>query len=230
VNRAALILAGWVFAIAPAGAEWVSAGPIWNNMDAQGKCPRVCAPGVWDGNWNTVVPGRNSVCSCHRRQGWRPPPRRTGPPGCLHRFEHLIDRFFEHGIAIRVEQFEAFRVGPRNPRTDPEQEAPLEHLIDHRDIGRDHGRVAERQVMDAGAQFDALRLPGEPGDEHQRIGHGLGEIEDMLAAIGFAISKLIREHKDVAILVQRLCIIPILRVNGLREKAKFHGSHSPNNS
>lgn len=73
----ALIVAGWVLAGAPARADWVSAGPIWNNMDAQGKCPRVCAPGVWDGNWNTVVPGQNSVCSCHRRQGWGPYPRET---------------------------------------------------------------------------------------------------------------------------------------------------------
>ncbi|WP_454916883.1 mannan-binding protein [Xanthobacter sediminis] len=60
----ALILAGWALGGAPARADWVSAGPIWNNMDAQGKCPRVCGgPGRWDGNWRTVAPGR-STCDC----------------------------------------------------------------------------------------------------------------------------------------------------------------------
>ncbi|MCP4383896.1 MAG: lectin MVL [Hyphomicrobiales bacterium] len=45
----------------------IDAGPIWNNMDAQGKCPGVCsgAGGTWDGNWRTTVPGQQSVCSCN---------------------------------------------------------------------------------------------------------------------------------------------------------------------
>lgn len=42
----------------------VSAGPIWNDWDAQAKCPRVCERGVWTGRWRTVVPGMESVCSC----------------------------------------------------------------------------------------------------------------------------------------------------------------------
>ncbi len=46
---------------------WVEAGPLFNNMDAQNKCPGVCAQaggGNWDGNWKTTQPGRMSVCSC----------------------------------------------------------------------------------------------------------------------------------------------------------------------
>ena len=41
------------------------AGPIWNNNDAQGKCPNVCDRNqrVWTGEWRTV--GFNkSVCTC----------------------------------------------------------------------------------------------------------------------------------------------------------------------
>ncbi len=44
----------------------VQAGPIWNERDAQGKCPSVCA-GVsqpWNGFWRTTVWGQMSVCSC----------------------------------------------------------------------------------------------------------------------------------------------------------------------
>jgi hypothetical protein len=41
------------------------AGPIWNNGDANSKCPAVCGPGMrWSGQWRTTVPGRMSVCEC----------------------------------------------------------------------------------------------------------------------------------------------------------------------
>lgn len=67
-------------AIGAASAREISAGPIWNNWDAQNKCPNVCAPGTWNGNWRTVQPGMNSVCSCDfphrpRQGGYGPRPR-----------------------------------------------------------------------------------------------------------------------------------------------------------
>jgi hypothetical protein len=42
----------------------VEAGPIWNQADAQTKCPQIANAngGVWDGQWHTTVPGRMSVC------------------------------------------------------------------------------------------------------------------------------------------------------------------------
>lgn len=42
----------------------VEAGPIWNQMDADRKCPEVArkAGGTWTGQWRTTVPGRMSVC------------------------------------------------------------------------------------------------------------------------------------------------------------------------
>jgi mannan-binding protein len=62
-----------LLAVFPVHARDIGAGPIWNNSDAQNKCPSVCAgaSGTWNGNWRTVVPGRKSVCDCdftqHRR-------------------------------------------------------------------------------------------------------------------------------------------------------------------
>ena len=46
----------------------ISAGPIWNNYDAQQKCPNVCGndDARWTGQWNTVVWGQNSICECER--------------------------------------------------------------------------------------------------------------------------------------------------------------------
>lgn len=43
-----------------------SAGPIWSNFDAQGKCRNVCEDrhASWTGQWHTIVEGENSVCEC----------------------------------------------------------------------------------------------------------------------------------------------------------------------
>jgi hypothetical protein len=42
----------------------VPAGPIASNDNAQTVCPIVAAAhgGKWNGQWNTVVPGKMSVC------------------------------------------------------------------------------------------------------------------------------------------------------------------------
>jgi hypothetical protein len=43
----------------------IDAGPIWNQHDAEVKCPSVCEPyGPWTGQWWTTVPGQMSVCQC----------------------------------------------------------------------------------------------------------------------------------------------------------------------
>ncbi|MBU2711111.1 ricin-type beta-trefoil lectin domain protein [Zooshikella harenae] len=44
----------------------INAGPIWDNQDAQYKCPRVCQQqrGKWTGHWRTTQWGQASVCSC----------------------------------------------------------------------------------------------------------------------------------------------------------------------
>lgn len=43
----------------------VQAGPIFNNADAQQKCPATCkSHGGWNGQWTTTSPGM-SVCGCN---------------------------------------------------------------------------------------------------------------------------------------------------------------------
>ena len=59
---------GGMSPVSPQGnSQWAEAGPLFNNMDAQSKCPGVCQQRggrKWDGNWKTTQPGRMSVCSC----------------------------------------------------------------------------------------------------------------------------------------------------------------------
>jgi FtsP/CotA-like multicopper oxidase with cupredoxin domain len=55
-------------ALPAVNSSWdVKAGPIWNNADAQKKCPTVCSNkngGTWNNQWKTTVPGKESVCGC----------------------------------------------------------------------------------------------------------------------------------------------------------------------
>lgn len=51
----------------------VEAGAIWNQRDAERKCPRVCRRAgnmQWTGEWRTVRFGKNSVCGCRERRPW----------------------------------------------------------------------------------------------------------------------------------------------------------------
>jgi mRNA-degrading endonuclease RelE of RelBE toxin-antitoxin system len=47
-------------------AKDVNAGPIWNNIDAKAKCPKVCTKVncKWNGQWKTTQFNKNSVCGC----------------------------------------------------------------------------------------------------------------------------------------------------------------------
>ena len=47
----------------------IEAGPIWNQADANQKCPRIAAraKGAWTGQWWTTQPGKMSVCQVNIR-------------------------------------------------------------------------------------------------------------------------------------------------------------------
>jgi FtsP/CotA-like multicopper oxidase with cupredoxin domain len=49
-------------------ASWdVKAGPIFNQQEAEQRCPTVCLNdhgGMWNKQWTTIVPGKQSVCGC----------------------------------------------------------------------------------------------------------------------------------------------------------------------
>jgi Mannan-binding protein len=60
----AMVILG--FAVSTRADQDVNAGPIWNNADAQGKCPAVCGSvhSEWNGQWRTTQTGVQSVCGC----------------------------------------------------------------------------------------------------------------------------------------------------------------------
>ena len=59
-----VVLIGLILLATPTTAEWIDAGPIRSDFDAQWKCPKACGNGKWDGNWKTTQEGKMSVCSC----------------------------------------------------------------------------------------------------------------------------------------------------------------------
>lgn len=71
----AALLLNSIPAAAKHGTRDVEAGPIWNQMDADRKCPKVArdAGGTWTGQWHTTIPGQMSVCEVAKASdghGW----------------------------------------------------------------------------------------------------------------------------------------------------------------
>lgn len=75
-----LVAAPLAPALAKSGETTVEAGPIWNQIDAESKCPKAAgkAGGTWTGKWWTTKPGRMSVCEIKAgsasRLRWPEPP------------------------------------------------------------------------------------------------------------------------------------------------------------
>jgi mRNA-degrading endonuclease RelE of RelBE toxin-antitoxin system len=59
-SSAAISFSGQAFA------KEVNAGPLYNQGDAQARCPKVCTDVgcKWTGHWRTTVPDVTSLCSC----------------------------------------------------------------------------------------------------------------------------------------------------------------------
>jgi rubredoxin len=59
-------------AAAKHGVKSIEVGPIWNNMDAQHKCPKAAARegGTWTGDWRTTRPGMSECDIKFDRSGW----------------------------------------------------------------------------------------------------------------------------------------------------------------
>ena len=53
------------------GGKWVEVGPIWNQQDAENKCPKAARRQgmTWSGQWKTTVPGQMSKCQLSYGQG-----------------------------------------------------------------------------------------------------------------------------------------------------------------
>ena len=108
--------------------------------------------------------------------------------------QHLIDRFARHRLAVLIQRAENFRIRAQPARADAQNEAPVAHVIDHRDLRRHRRRMAVRQVDGAGAEADLPRLVGKAGDEGQRGGDGLGQIRHVLADESFGKAQLVRQQ------------------------------------
>lgn len=71
----------------------VEAGPIWDQADANLKCPAVCAaPARWTGQWWTTIQGRMSVCECE----WPAPPPPQPPPAPPAQAPAAFATIYEH--------------------------------------------------------------------------------------------------------------------------------------
>jgi Mannan-binding protein len=75
IRALGVLCVGLLVFSAPIKADWIKAGPIWNDFDANRKCPAVCGSTKWDGHWKTTQTGRMSVCSCSGSNSSRRQPK-----------------------------------------------------------------------------------------------------------------------------------------------------------
>ncbi len=77
---AALMLAAACQTTAPPQARNFNAGPIWNQDDANAKCPivAIAVAGHWNGQWVTTVPNEMSVCGIEGAAAVSTPPAGEG--------------------------------------------------------------------------------------------------------------------------------------------------------
>jgi len=134
----------------------------------------------------------------------------------------LLDRLFEHRIAIFVQPTHDLGVCPADARPDPQHQPALQHVVEHRDAGRDDGGVTERKVEHAGGQLHGLRRVHERREEQQRAGNVFDLVDEVLAAECLGESKLIGEDEDRTILGQRFGVVAAERMDRLGKESELH--------
>ena len=117
--------------------------------------------------------------------------------------QHLIDRFEKHLVAVGVEIAEQFGIRQQSAGADSENQAAVEHVIEHRHGGRDGGRMGVRHVDGAGAEPDLLGGGRDPGQERDAGGDVLGLVGDVFADIGLGEPEFVGQQEGFAVFPQR---------------------------
>ncbi len=105
---------------------------------------------------------------------------------------------------------------------DAEDEAAVEHVIQHRDVGRDGRRMGVRHVDRAGSQPDLFGGGRNPRQERHAGGDVLRLVGDVFPDIGLGKSKFVRKQERFAILSQRLAPVLVQGMDRHGEEAQFH--------
>src|SRR4051812_9605199 len=79
---------------------------------------------------------------------------------------HLIDAFEKKRVSVSIEIAEHLGVRHQPTRRDAKDKAPVEHMVEHRDIRGDRRRMIVRHIDGAGAELDAPGRIDERADEH----------------------------------------------------------------
>ena len=141
--------------------------------------------------------------------------------------EDEVDALGELLAPVGVEVAEHLPVGRQAAGADAEQEAAFEDVVEHRDLGRDRGRVAVRKVDRARAELDPLRDVGEARQEHGAVRDRLRDVRDVLADVGLREPEPVGQEDRVSVLLQRLHVVALRRVHRHGEVAELDRHSSP---
>ena len=136
--------------------------------------------------------------------------------------QHRVDTFDKHRIAVLLEVAERLGVRHQAARADAHDEAALEHVVQHRDLPGDGGRVAVGHVDGATAQHDVASVMRQTGQEHQTGGHVLRQVGHVLADKAFGKAEPVGQQEGLTVLFQRFGCDAPGRVQRHHEHAEFH--------
>ena len=144
---------------------------------------------------------------------------RLAPPD----IDDVADRLREHLVA--VDTANAQRLGVRFERAGahPEQEPPLQQVVQHRGLRGDQDRVRVRQIGRAGAELDLPRVGDQARLEQHGVRDALGRVGDVLADVGLGVPQPVGKNDGLAVLLQDFRVVPVQAVDRHGEESELHG-------
>ena len=145
--------------------------------------------------------------------------RRFAPPD----IDDVADRFGEHLVAVDTPNSQRLRVRLERAGAHPEQESPLQQVVQHRGLRGDQDRMRVRQVGRAGAELDLPRVGNQARQKEHRVRDALGRIGDVLADVGLGVAQPVGKNDGLAVFLQDLRVVPVQAVDRHGEEPEFHG-------
>ena len=141
--------------------------------------------------------------------------------------QHHVDDFDKHVQPVLAEVAEDFSVRSQAARTDAHDEAALQHVVKHGDVGGHGCGMAVGHVDGARAELDLLGLKGQAAQEHQAGRDVFGQVRDVLADIGFRVAESVGQEDGLAVLAQGFTGNAARWMQGHHECSKFHRRTRP---
>jgi hypothetical protein len=116
--------------------------------------------------------------------------------------QHRVNRFEKHSVTVRLKITKRLSIRQQSAGTDTENEAAIEHVVEHRNLRRGCDRMRVWQVNRAGAKLDAFRAVDQARNEHCARRDVFRAVGSVFADKALGEAQFVREHKGLSILAE----------------------------